>query len=759
MPFSQLLPAAAELAGRPRRVVRALAVLMLAALAVHVLYTSTGLGGSVADTVINRWGANVIYAAAAGLCALRVRSAPRVRGAWLALTLALGLFTAGDVYYSVVLYTVEDPPFPSPADAAWLAFYPAAYVCLGLIVRDSVRRFHRSVWLDGLVAALAVAGVGVALVVVPILSANGGTTATVFTNAAYPLGDLVLLSLTIGMVALHGWRGRNLLLLAAGFATFAAADSLYLSRIAAGTFHAGTVLDSLWLLGAALMALAAWQPPQRAGAALLGSGAMLVMPLGFGLGALTVLTVAGIGRVEPIAVALAAAAVAASMLRTAVSFRELRALAETRRQAATDELTDLPNRRAFDRSLQAAIQRAAERGDTLAVMVIDLDGFKELNDTLGHHAGDLVLAQVGPLLRSALRSEDLLARLGGDEFAVLLPGAEAAEAAGPCIAAALEHPFSIDGIELQVAASVGVALYPEHGTDAVGLMQRADVAMYVAKERRTGIEFYARERDRHTRERLELIADLRAAVHARELVVHYQPKIDLSTGDVTGAEALLRWPHPVRGLIPPSDFIPLAEQTGVIRPLTEFVLDEAVRQTAAWRAEGLELDIAVNVSATSLLDRGWTGAVTTTLAHHQLPARHLILEITESVIMADPDRSLAAVQALAQAGVRVSIDDFGIGYSSLAYLKDLPVAEIKVDRTFVRDLATDPADAAIVQAIVGLGQRLGIAVVAEGVEDRDALERLTGYGTDIAQGFYFSPPLAPDDFTTWLAERLSPIAA
>jgi diguanylate cyclase len=281
----------------------------------------------------------------------------------------------------------------------------------------------------------------------------------------------------------------------------------------------------------------------------------------------------------------------------------------------------------------------------------------------------------------------------------------------------------------------------------------------VAKERRTGLETYARERDRHTRERLELIAELRAAVDRRELVLHYQPRIDLASGEVTGAEALLRWPRHSRGMVAPNEFIPLAEQTGVIRPLTDFVLDEAVRQAAAWHAQGLTLDIAINVSSTCLLDGGWTDAVNATLARHGLPASRLILEITEDVIMADPERSLTTVQALAHAGVRVSVDDFGTGYSSLAYLKRLPVAELKVDRAFVRDLATDPADAAIVEAITALGQRLGIAVVAEGVEDLDALQRLTALGAHAAQGFHFSPAVAPDQLAAWLSKQRTPTAA
>ena len=752
------LSSIAALEPRARLLVRVIAGVMLAVLAAHLIHTSTGAGGVVGDEVIDRWGVNLGYAAAFALCVMRVRASADGRGAWLAIAIGLGLYGAGNAYYSVVLYTVAQPPFPSPADAGWLAFYPAAYACLGLLARDSARRVPVRVWLDAALVALAVAAIGVTAVVVPVFSGLSGSTGEVVTTAAYPVGDLVLLSSTIGIVALHGWRGRALLALAAGFMTLAVADSLHIYRALTDSFQPGTVLDSLWLLGATLMGLAAWQHP-KSSAAPEAKGATLVMPFGFGLIALAVLTVAGLRPVEPIAVVLAAAAVAVSMLRTALSFRALRAFGEARRQATTDELTELPNRRAFDRRLRIALERAAARNSTLAVMVIDLDHFKDVNDTLGHHAGDLVLEQVGPRLRSALRSEDVLARLGGDEFAVLIPNAQAAEAAASRIAAALQQSFSIDGIDVHVGASVGIALHPEHGSDAETLMRRADVAMYLAKEDRTGIETYARERDRNTRRRLELIADLRAAVQARALILHYQPKVDLRTGNVTGAEALLRWPHPTRGNVRPDEFIPLAEQAGVMRPLTEFVLNEAVRQAAAWRAAGLDLDVAVNVSATSLLDAGWTDTVTAVLAHHRLPAKLLTVEITENAVAADPERAIAAVQALADSGVRVSIDDFGTGNSSLARLKQLHIAELKIDRSFVRDLAADPTDAAIVKAIAQLAQSLGLALIAEGVQDAEALSRLTAFGANGAQGFLFSPALPPDRFIDWLHDRPALAAA
>jgi diguanylate cyclase (GGDEF)-like protein len=439
------------------------------------------------------------------------------------------------------------------------------------------------------------------------------------------------------------------------------------------------------------------------------------------------------------------------MLRTSLTVRELRVLGETRQQASTDELTGLPNRRWFDRRLREAIELADATGGSLALLVIDLDHFKELNDTLGHHAGDRVLSQLGPRVRSALRAGDELARLGGDEFAALLPGATEAGAAGERIAQALEQRFTVEGIELQIAASIGIALYPEHGHDAETLLQRADVAMYQAKARRSGTEFYARERDRHTRERLQLIGELRDAVAEGQLTLHYQPKLDLGRGRIAGVEALVRWPHPVHGMIPPGEFIPLAEQTGVIEPLTDLVIDRALAQAAAWRARGVHLTMAVNVSATNLLQDGWTGKVLAALERTGVRPDLFVIEITEDVLLTDPDRALLALAALSEAGVRVALDDFGTGYSSLSYLKKLPVDELKIDRSFVIDMASSQPDAAIVQTAVDLGRRLGIRVVAEGVEDARTLRRLTEFGADVAQGYHIARPLPAAELDAWLA--------
>jgi predicted signal transduction protein with EAL and GGDEF domain len=371
---------------------------------------------------------------------------------------------------------------------------------------------------------------------------------------------------------------------------------------------------------------------------------------------------------------------------------------------------------------------------------------------LGHHAGDLVLAQVGPRLRIVLRSEDILARVGGDEFAVLLPGAVGVEEVGRRLGEALDRSLSVDGIDMRIVASVGIAVYPEHGADAQTLLQHADVAMYQAKTAHTGFAFYERERDRNTRQRFETVGELRDAIGTSQLVLHYQPKLNLETGDINEVEALVRWQHPIRGLLPPAEFVGLAERTGVMRGLTDHVLDTALAQSAEWSRSGLELGVAVNVSASTLLDKTWAAKVSERLRHHGVPSTRLRIEITEDAVMLHPERSLAVLRSLAAAGVGVSIDDFGTGYSSLGLLKQLPVDELKIDRSFISNLA-DEHDAAIAQTAIDLGCRLGLTVVPEGVEDADTLARLVAWGATSAQGFFISPPVPAPELEIWLAAR------
>jgi diguanylate cyclase (GGDEF)-like protein/PAS domain S-box-containing protein len=424
-----------------------------------------------------------------------------------------------------------------------------------------------------------------------------------------------------------------------------------------------------------------------------------------------------------------------------------------RRQALHDSLTGLPNRSLLHDRLDQALRNAHRSDAQVALMIMDLDQFKEVNDALGHHLGDKLLVAIGDRLETIVRECDTIARLGGDEFALLLTTGASEEGAvrvAEKVAAALEEPFYVEGISLQTNASVGIALYPDHAGDPDSLAQRADVAMYMAKGSARSYAVYAPEADRSSVRRLTLLGELRRAVLLDELELHYQPSVDLRTGEVVRAEALVRWRHPRHGLMPPSEFIPLAEVSGVIQPLTRWVIQRAVAQATAWRNEGLSIDVAVNLSVRNLYDRELGGWLQGLLRSAGLPPSALTLEITENEVMDDP---LLAMEVLGQArdmGVLTSIDDFGTGYSSLSYLKHLPIDELKIDRSFVAGMMDDDSDEVIVRAIIDLAHNLGLTVVAEGVEDGQTLGRLTELGCDRAQGFHLGRPVPPADLVSAL---------
>ncbi len=427
-------------------------------------------------------------------------------------------------------------------------------------------------------------------------------------------------------------------------------------------------------------------------------------------------------------------------------------------QALHDSLTDLPNRTLFHDRVHQALASARREHVPAAVMIMDLDRFKEVNDTLGHASGDELLKQVGLRLRDSLRDSDTVARLGGDEFGVLLPkvlDAEAAVAVARKLRTTLEEPFTLHGLALQMEASIGIALFPDHGSDVQSLLQRADVAMYVAKEHPAGCEVYTRERDAYSPDRLTLLTELRRAIDRGQLTLHYQPKADLRTGAIQGVEALVRWEHPERGMIPPDEFIPPAQKTGVIAPLTMFVLDDALRQCRTWALQGMELCVAVNLSTRNLLDVHLPDTVRELLARWEVPARLLELEITESTILADPVRAMQILARLHEMDIRLAIDDFGTGYSSLAYLKRLPVDELKIDKSFILGMEESENDAVIVRSTIDLGRNLGLRVVAEGVESATAWNRLASLGCDVAQGYYLSRPVPAEQLTEWLRERVA----
>jgi len=429
---------------------------------------------------------------------------------------------------------------------------------------------------------------------------------------------------------------------------------------------------------------------------------------------------------------------------------------EMEHRALHDELTGLPNRTLLADLLEQALRVAKRDGTSAGLLLLDLDRFKEVNDTLGHDYGDELLRQIGPRLSGVLRGVDTIARLGGDEFAVLLPevrGVEEATEVAAALLAALAIPFTVEGIGVDVEASVGVVISGEHGQDAITLMQRADIAMYVAKTQHLGVFVYDATIDGHSASKLALVGDLRRALDCGELVLHYQPKVSISTGEVLGAEALVRWQHPERGLIFPDEFIPLAENTGLMNPLTRHVLDAALAQARTWVDAGRPLPIAVNLSARDLHDERFADLVAQLLARHDISAHLLELEVTETAIMFDPVRARATLQELSALGIRLSLDDFGAGYTSLSQLTSMPISEIKIDRSFVTTMADDPSNALIVRSVVELGHNLGLTLVAEGVETQIVLNALAGLGCDVAQGYHLSRPIPVAAFDTWCAQR------
>jgi diguanylate cyclase (GGDEF)-like protein len=439
---------------------------------------------------------------------------------------------------------------------------------------------------------------------------------------------------------------------------------------------------------------------------------------------------------------------------TAIAHRTAVVSREKEHQSLHDDLTGLPNRTLFFRRVQAALVDARLRSGSSAVMIVDLDHFKEINDTLGHHVGDLLLRDAGVRIQSMLGEADTVARLGGDEFGVLLHGVlerAEVESVAARIVAALEQPFTIDSTRLDVGASIGSAMFPEHGDDADTLIQRADIAMYVAKVGHGDHVVYSSIHDQHSPERLALVGELRQAIIAESLLLYYQPKVGVAGKQVLGLEALARWIHPDRGFIPPDEFIPLAERTGLIAPLTTMVIEKTLQQIRGLHRDGHQVSIAVNISARILRDDGFPGEVERLLAEAGVESRWLHLELTESMVMEDPERAVEILGRLSAMGISLSIDDFGTGYSSMAHLKRLPVDEIKIDKSFVLDMAVDASDAVIARSIIDLGHNLGLSVVAEGVETPEVLAQLETMGCDQVQGYLFSRPLPAEDVSRWLS--------
>jgi diguanylate cyclase len=684
---------------------------------------------------------------ARGFVSLPGRAIPLVLGA------AVFAWALGDF---VITWEGANPPTPSYADAAYVFFYPLAYAAIVLMLRKEIRRLLPATWLDGGIAGLGAAAVCAAFAFPSVLKLLGADISPLgaAVNLIYPIGDVLLLGLVVGGTAVLPGRRRPWLLFATACAVNGVGDTF---NLLSANSQTGTIVNAIaWPIGILLMSMSVWVPPGRRELIEAGKMPGFLLP---GAGALAGLLILFIGAlrypVGVVSVALASATLAVVGLRLGLSVAGLRKLTDERhRQAVTDELTGLGNRRRLTSLLDAYFADCADPETpprNLAFLFVDLNHFKEINDSFGHSAGDELLKQLGPRLMSTLRSTDILVRIGGDELGAVLVDTDPEYAAGLArrLTSLLEQPFVLNDVSVRISASIGIAMAPTDAVDSVGLMRCADVAMYRAKLSQRSFEVYQPSID-DGGNRLALVEELRAAVEGERLVLHYQPQVDLRSGETVAVEALLRWPHERLGLVPPLEFLPLAEEAGLMGPLTRLVIEQALTQVATWRAGGSRIAVSVNISSSNLLDPGFINLVRTALRRHRVPASTLILEITETTIIRDFEGCKQVIKELRALGIGISVDDFGAGFTSLAYLGSLPVTELKLDRTFIGALAANSReqDVKLVRATIDLGHALGLLVVAEGIETCATLELLALLGCDRAQGYFTGRPVAAHDLDT-----------
>ncbi len=719
---------------------------VIATVTVSVLYlVDLLLGDLVPFDVVGVWLGIIAELCAVAVC---VSAVVRTRlSQWQVVfgAAALTAYTAGDVYYLSTLDGQQAHDVVSAADVAYLAFYPLMLGALAV----TVRKLKGVTWpslLDSLVGALAAASL-MAMVLAPVLrsGAGGGTTFGMIVIVIYPLLDLLLITAVGGLLASRGLDlGPRRLLLVIGLVLFAAADVAF--ALGVQDYVIGSAVDTGWILG--IVALALWvDGVARGGTAFrqqdrgLAAVTMLMVSTG---SAVAVLLIGCQVPIAPLAQVLAALTLILAAVPLLFRNRMLVTL------ATTDELTKLPNRRGLVRDLRGRLDKRHPG----ALLFLDLDRFKDVNDALGHNVGDALLVQVSERFARALRQEDLLARLGGDEFAVFLDGLSTEEALKVArrLEAELAEPIRIGTASLKTSVSIGIALTPENGTDISLLMRKADIAMFRAKSSRSGHHLYSSMDDDGGARKLRTLEELRTALLENQFELHYQPKVRLSDDTVTSVEALVRWNHPVLGQLPPTSFLPLAEEAGLMPQLSTLVLEAAVDQASRWHDDGLTISVAVNLSG-SCIQQYLPRQILTLLEQHNLPAKCLMLEITEDMLMADPAHSAKILARLRTAGIEISIDDFGTGYSSLAYLRDLPAAELKLDRSFITAMRTDPRAGGLVGSIIDLAHSLDLRVVAEGVDNAETLVELRALGCDLAQGFHFAKPLPAAKVVPWITRN------
>ncbi len=714
-------------------------VLANAAYMVSILAVTRPASGYV--SLWDGWVFHIATTLPAGLALLRALIRAKERLQWAMVTLGILANTAGNLIYTLRDQNLTPIPFPAVSDAFYLLSYLAFISALLIISQRQVRDASRSVRVDGLIVGLSVGAALVATLFDSLLE-QSGTFSAVAVGLAYPAFDVAFVVVIVAGLAPSRFRPSwASVTFIGGVIASTAGDVIFLRQIADDTYIAGTPLEWCWLLGILAFGLAAWMPDGTVmPRSVVHSDRATVLPGVAAFIALAVLVPARDSHPVPLAFWMAVASIAGVVARLVLAVRELQLANDAFRLARTDELTGLMNRRGFNERLDRLL--GTDAGSLSTIMILDLNGFKEVNDSLGHHAGDHLLQIVARRFERAMPEDAFVGRLGGDEFGVVVPGTELE---GEAVAAAfndvLDSPISIEGVTIRIGAAIGLAHTNQQGGSRSELLRAADVAMYAAKSRHLGFSWYVANDDPHSRERLSLVEDLRDAIDRRAFDLHYQPRFDVQSGRVLGLEALIRWQHPTRGLLLPNHFIPLAERVGLIPAITRVVLDTGIAYIGHLRSLGHDLTLSVNISAKDLVDEDLADYVRETLAAHRVAPTVLTLEITETAVAQDPTRARRTLVRLRDSGIRVSIDDFGVGYSSMSQLLDLPLDELKIDRSFVFALDTDARAQAILSATVDLGRSLGLDVVAEGVETQEVLDELCRRGVVSAQGFLFSPAL------------------
>lgn len=712
----------------------------------------------------------------------------RVRLAWVSLSVGLAGWALGAAIWAFYELKLHELPFPTIADAGYLLLPVGACLAMLLLPSDYSGQARVRMLLDGVIVAGSLFVISWIIVLSPIYAAGADSQLAFFVSVAYPASDVVVLTVAaVVLVRAASDQRLVLTLLTVGMACIALSDSYFVYLANKDQYSSGSVIDIGWVAGLLLITVAAAAASESAQAGnellRLPSWASIWLPYA------PLLLAAIVTAAEPArALQSGPVEVIAGLLVVAVLIRQFLTVTENRRllsvvaeQALRDPLTGLGNRTLFDERLDHAMA-LRERGDlSVGLIVLDLNDFKLVNDALGHPAGDCLLRLTAERILRSVRSGDTVARLGGDEFAVLVEDhLDQSHVVAHRIIQSFERPFTIEGQEVMVNPSVGlaVAAIDEPAVSAEELLKRADVAMYSAKKSRVGgVHTFNAEmrlsdptgRDAWARRGtpsveggtsiVQLLAELRRAIDQFELVLHYQPKYDLRTSAIAGVEALVRWPHPERGLLGPNEFLHLVRRHGMMWPMTELVVNKALDDAAQWHSESIDVPVAVNLFAPLLADLSLPARIAKGLADRGLSAKALTVELTEDLLLGNIERTRQVMTTLRQNGIRIAIDDFGQAYSTFSYLRDLPVDEVKLDYNFVASIAHDRRAAVVAQAVLEMSHKLGMATVAEGVENAETVEMLREFGCDMVQGFYFCPPLTGEEMAALLKSSASGVGA